>query len=321
LKIVLKKEYVGVMAKTIITAAVTGAIHIPTQTEYLPITPKQIADDAVMAREAGAAIAHIHVRNPETGQPIPDIDLFEEVCADIKKRSDIILCITTGGDPTTMTVAQRLAPVINLKPELASFNGGSFNFALHPLAERFKEYKFDWEKDYLLSTENNIHPNTFKSMREYLDVYWETETKPEFEIYDMGQINNVAYLIKSGKVKTPVDVQFVLGIMGGLPASPYNLVHMVDQANKLIGEENFYWSVASAGRMQMLLGPIALSMGGNVRVGLEDSIWISRGVKAKSSAEQVSKIVRIAEELSFDIATPDEARAILGLKGIDNVNF
>jgi uncharacterized protein (DUF849 family) len=311
------------MVKQIITAAITGAIHIPTQTEHLPITTKEIADEAVRAAESGAAIAHIHVRDPQDGRPVPNVQLFEEVCAEIKSRSDIILCITTGGDPTTMTVEQRLSPVIKLKPELASFNGGSFNFSLHPIAERYKDsdYKFEWEKKYLLSTENNIHPNTFKSMREYLDVYWDTETKPEFEVYDMGQINNVAYLLKSGKVKKPLDIQFVLGIMGGLPASPYNLIHMVDMADKLIGEENFLWSVAGAGRMQMVLGPIALAMGGNVRVGLEDSIWLTKGVKAKSNAEQVEKIMRLASELSCEIATPEEAREILGLKGNAKVAF
>jgi uncharacterized protein (DUF849 family) len=307
--------------KRIITAAITGAIHIPTQTDYLPITPKQIADEAVRAYEAGAAIAHIHVRNPKDGSPTPDLELFKEVCEDIKSRCNIILCITTGGDPTTMTVQQRLAPVIELKPELASFNGGSFNFALHPIAEKIKEYKFDWEKKYLLSTENNIHPNTFKSMREYLDVYEKTETKPEFEVYDMGQINNVAFLVNSGKVKPPYDIQFVLGILGGLPATVENLVHMVDTAKKQLGEENFTWSIASAGRMQMVLGTVALAMGGNVRVGLEDSVWLSKGVRAKSNAEQVEKIIKIANELSIETATPDEARQILKLKGIDKVKF
>jgi uncharacterized protein (DUF849 family) len=309
--------------KTIITAAITGAIHIPTQTEYLPITPKQIIDEAVRANEAGAAIVHIHVRDPENGKPTPSVDLFDEVCAGIRNRCDAIICITTGGDPTTMTVAERLAPVIKLKPELASFNGGSFNFAIHPIAERYSddEYRFDWEKQYLLNTENQIHPNTFKSMREYLNVYNETDTKPEFEVYDMGQINNVAFLIQSGKVKKPVDIQFVMGILGGLPSSVENLIHMVDMANKLIGEENFVWSTAGVGKMQMILGPVALAMGGNVRVGLEDSVWLEKGVRAKSNAEQVEKIIRIAKEVSCEIATPAEARKILDLKGLGKVNF
>ncbi|HWQ60707.1 MAG TPA: 3-keto-5-aminohexanoate cleavage protein, partial [Negativicutes bacterium] len=192
--------------KRIITAAVTGAIHVPTQSEYLPITPEQIADDAVRAYEAGAAIAHIHVRDPKDGRPVPDLALFRQVCESIKKRCNIILCITTGGDPTTMTVQQRLAPVSDLKPELASFNSGSFNFALHHLLKKMDNFKFEWEKQYLQNTENNIHTNTFKAMREYLDVYNQTDTKPEFEVYDVGQINNVAYLIENGLVKPPVSI-------------------------------------------------------------------------------------------------------------------
>ncbi len=307
--------------KTIITAAITGAIHIPSQSEYLPITPDEIADEAIKACEAGAAVAHIHVRNPENGRPTPDIELFEYVCKKVKKACDVILCLTTGGDPTTMTLEQRLLPVTQLKPELASFNGGSFNFALHPLADRLTEYRFDWERDYLLNTENNIHNNTFKSMREYLGYFEESGSKPEFEVYDMGQINNIAYLVKSGKVKSPVYIQFVLGILGGMQATAENLIHMVDMAEKTLGKENLVWSVVGAGQQQMKLGSVSLAMGGNVRVGLEDSIWLGKGVKAKSNAEQVSKIVRIANELSVEIATPDEAREILGLKGIEHVNY
>jgi uncharacterized protein (DUF849 family) len=307
--------------KTIITAAITGAIHIPSQTEYLPITPQEIADEAIAAAEAGAAIAHIHVRNPQDGSPTPDLDLFKQVVTRVKAKSDVILCITTGGDPTTMTTAQRLAPVIELEPELASFNGGSFNFALHPLLDKFTEFKYDWEPEYLQRTENNIHTNTFKAMREYLDTYVKTGTKPEFEVYDMGQLNNIRFLIESGKIKKPVSIQFVLGILGGLPATVYNLIHMVDMAEKLIGEGNFVWSIAGAGRVQIPLGTVALTMGGNVRVGLEDSVWLSKGVKARSNAEQVAKIIRIAKELSLETATPEEARAILGLKGIDKVKY
>lgn len=307
--------------KRIITAAVTGAIHVPTQTEYLPITPQQIADDAVRAYEAGAAVAHIHVRDPKDGRPVPDLDLFRQVCENIKKRCNMILCITTGGDPTTMTVQQRLAPVSDLKPELASFNSGSFNFALHHLLKKMDNFKYEWEKQYLQNTENNIHTNTFKAMREYLEVYNQTGTKPEFEVYDVGQINNVAYLIENGLVKTPVSIQFVLGILGGLPATVENLVLMVDRAKKQLGENNFVFSAVGAGKTQFQLGAVSLALGGNVRVGLEDNIWLNRGVKAKSSAEQVSKVVRIANELSIEIATPDEARAILQVKGIDKVNF
>lgn len=300
--------------KAIITAAITGAIHIPTQTEYLPITPQQIADEAVKAYEAGAAVAHIHVRDPKDGRPVPNVELFEEVCDSIKKRCNVILCLTTGGDPTTMTVEQRLKPVADLHPELGSFNAGSFNFALHPLAERITEYKYDWEKQYLLNTENNIHNNTFKSMREYLGIFEKSGTKPEFEVYDMGQLNNIDYLVKTYNVKFPLDIQFVMGVLGGLPATAENLIHLVDKAEKTFGKENFQWSVIGAGQQQMKLGAVALAMGGNVRVGLEDSVWLSKGVKAKSNAEQVEKIIRIANELSVECATPDEAREMLGLK-------
>lgn len=309
------------MKKTIITAAITGAIHIPTQSEYLPITPKEIADQAVGAFEAGAAVAHIHVRNPENGKPSSDLNLFRQVCEDVKSRCNIILCLTTGGDPTTMTLEQRLAPVSELKPELASFNGGSFNFALHPLADRIQQYRFDWEKDYILNTENNIHNNTFLSMRHYLDAFNIAGSKPEFEVYDMGQINNIRYLVDTGKVKAPVYIQFVLGILGGMQATVENLVHLVDMAEKTLGKDNFMWSVVGAGKQQMLLGAASIAMGGNVRVGLEDSIWLSKGIKAKSNAEQVEKIVRIARELSREIATPDEAREMLGTKGLDKVAY
>lgn len=309
------------MSKTIITAAITGAIHIPSQSEYLPITPEDIAEESIKACEAGAAVAHIHVRNPENGKPTADTALFRQVCEKVKKYCDIILCLTTGGDPTTMTIDQRLQPVTELQPELASFNGGSFNFALHPLADRIENYRFDWEKDYLLKTENNIHNNTFQSMRMYAEAFNRVEAKPEFEVYDMGQINNIRYLIESGQVKGPVYIQFVLGILGGMQATVENLVLLVSMAEKTLGRDNFIWSVVGAGKQQMLLGAAALAMGGNVRVGLEDSIWLSKGRKAKSNAEQVEKIIRIAKEMSKEIATPDEAREILGTKGLDAVNF
>ena len=309
------------MRKTIITAAITGAIHVPTQTEYLPITPDEIAEEAIAACEAGAAVAHIHVRNPENGKPSADIDLFRQVCEKVKKHCDVILCLTTGGDPTTMTLEQRLLPVTELQPELASFNGGSFNFALHPLAAKVSQFKYEWEKAYVLGTENNIHNNTFQSMRMYAEAFCKAGTKPEFEVYDMGQINNIRYLLDSGQIQGPVYIQFVLGILGAMQATVENLVHMVDMAEKTLGKDNFIWSVVGAGKQQMLLGAASLAMGGNVRVGLEDSIWLEKGVKAKSNAEQVAKIVRIAKELSKEVATPEEARAILGTKGLNGVNY
>lgn len=303
--------------KAIITAAITGAIHIPSQSEYLPITPEEIAQQAVDAGRAGAAVAHIHARHPEDGHPVADVRIFQQICDRIREESDIILCLTTGGDPTTMTLEQRLSPVTQLKPELASLNSGSFNFALHPLAERLAEYRFDWERPYLLSTEDNIHNNTFRSMREYLEIFDQAGTRPEFEVYDLGQINNLKYFYDRGMIRPPFDVQFVLGILGGLPATVENLVHLVDAAQKALGMETLRWSVVGAGRQQMPLGAAALAMGGNVRVGLEDSVWLSKGVKARTNAEQVEKIVRIAGELSIETATPAEARVLLGLKDKD----
>ncbi len=311
------------MAKRIITAAITGAINVPTQSEYLPITTKQIADEAVRACEAGAAVAHIHVRDQENGRPSADLGMFREVCESIKSRCDVVLCITTGGDPMSMTVPQRLAPVTDLSPELASFNSGTFNFAVHRLLDKYKEedFKFDWEYEHLKKSENTIHSNTFLAMREYLDVFDSCQVKPEFEVYDLGQINNIKMLMKGGKIKGPVYLQFILGITGGLPATVENLVYMVETAKKTFGEDNFVWSVVGAGSQQLPMAAAALAMGGNLRVGLEDSIWIAKGVKAKSNAEQVEKVKGIAEALSIEIATPDEAREMLGLKGIQAVNY
>ncbi|MFB3924464.1 MAG: 3-keto-5-aminohexanoate cleavage protein [Syntrophales bacterium] len=304
--------------KAVVTAAITGSIHTPTMSEYLPITPKQIADEAVRAREAGAAVCHIHARNPETGMPVPDVNLMKEIVSDIKRRCDIVVCITTGGG-LGMTVEQRVAPVTLYKPELASFNAGSINFALFPVIPRFKEFKHPWEKQYLAMSEDFIFPNTFKSMREYCVIFNENGTKPEFEIYDSGMVNNVAFMIEAGYVKKPVYIQFVMGVLGGITPSSENLLFMVDYAKKLIGD--FEFSVCVAGRAQFPICTQSLLIGGNVRVGLEDNLYLEKGQMAKSNAEQVAKIVRIARELGIEPATPDEARKILGLKGMDKVNF
>ena len=305
-------------AKAVITAAITGSIHTPTMSDYLPITPKQIADEAVRACEAGAAVCHIHARNPETGMPVPDLNLMKEIITDIKSRCNIVVCITTGGG-LGMTIEQRVAPVDLYKPELASFNAGSINFALFPVIPRFKEWKFEWEKQYLGMTEDFIFANTFKSMKQYCAKFNETGTKPEFEIYDSGMVNNVAFLIQAGYVKKPVYIQFVMGVLGGITPSPENLLFLVDYAKKLIGD--FEFSVCVAGRAQFPICTQSLLIGGNVRVGLEDNLYLEKGRMAKSNAEQVAKIVRMAGELGIDPATPDEARSILGLKGIDKVNF
>jgi uncharacterized protein (DUF849 family) len=304
--------------KAIITAAITGSIHTPTMSDYLPITPKQIADEAVRAYEAGAAVCHVHARNPETGMPVADTNLIREIITSIKSRCDIVICITTGGG-LGMTIEQRVAPVTLYKPELASFNAGSINFALFPVIPRYKEWKFEWEKMYLGMSEDFIFPNTFKTMREYCAFFAENGTKPEFEIYDSGMVNNVAYLIQAGHVKKPVYIQFVMGVLGGITPSPENLMFLVDYARRQIGD--FEFSVCVAGRAQFPLCTQSLLIGGNCRVGLEDNLYLDKGQFAKSNGEQVAKIVRIAKELGIDPATPDEARKILGLKGISQVNY
>lgn len=306
------------MSKAIITAAITGAIHTPSMSAHLPVTPEQIIDDCMSAYEAGAAVAHIHVRDPLTGNPTADQGTFRQIATEVKKRCDIILCCTTGGrlgEP----VQKRGAVVANLKPELASLNAGSLNFALFHVASKVTKWNFDWEKDYLESTEDFIFPNTFRTMREFLGLMYENNTKPEFEIYDVGMINNLAYLLGSCLAKRPVYLQFVMGILGGIPATLENFVFLLDTARKQIGD--FQFSVCAAGKDQMRMCTTSLLMGGNARVGLEDSLYLERGVLAKSSGEQVAKIIRIGRELGVEPASPLEARAILGLKGLDKVNF
>jgi uncharacterized protein (DUF849 family) len=304
--------------KVVITAAITGGIHTPTMSPYLPITPKQIADDAVLAYEAGAAVVHIHGRNPETGKPDPDTNIIKEIITSIKRRCNVVICITTGGG-LGMTTEQRVAPILQFKPELGSFNAGSINFALFPAASKFKDWKFEWEKQYLGMTEDFIFANTFKSMKEYCAKFNETGTKPEFEIYDAGMVNNIAFMIQAGYIKKPVYVQFVLGVLGGMTASSENLLFLVDYAKRQIGD--FVYSVCVAGRAQFPICTQSLLIGGNCRVGLEDNLYLDKGQMAKNSGEQVAKIVRIAKELGVQPATPDEARKILGLKGIDKVAY
>lgn len=306
------------MSKAVITAAITGSIHTPTMTPYLPITPKQIADEAVRAYEAGAAVAHIHVRDPQTGAPSPSLDLFREVVTEVKSRCNMVLCLTTGGG-LGMTTEQRVATVRTFKPELASFNFGSMNFALFPVVARYKEWKFPWEPQYLGMSEDFVFTNTFKTLKEFCGYFEENQTKPELEIYDVGMINNVAYMIQAGHLKKPVYMQFVMGILGGIPATAENVLFMYETARKQIGD--FQWSVCAAGRHQMNICTMALLLGGNARVGLEDNMYVEKGRMAKSNAEQVEKIVKIARELGIDPATPDEARQILGLKGLDKVNY
>jgi uncharacterized protein (DUF849 family) len=304
--------------KVIITAAITGGVHVPSQSPHLPLTPDQIVDECVRAREAGAAVAHIHVREPETGRPIPDMDLFRDVARRVKEQSDIILCTTTGGAPG-MSHEERVGVVRELAPELASCNMGSMNFGLFPLAERIKEFRFDWEKPFLERTDEHIFANTFKSMRYFIETMVEQGTQPELEVYDAGMINNTAFMLNVGVLRRPVYIQFVLGILGGMPATVESLVFLHNQARQMLGE--FEWSVAAAGRFQFPIGVAALAMGGNVRVGLEDSVYIGKGQLATSNAEQVAKMARIVRELSLEPVAPDEARSILHLKGLSEVRF
>jgi len=304
--------------KVVITAAITGSIHTPTMTPYLPITPRQIADEAVRAYEAGAAVCHIHARDPETGKPNSDVNTLKEIISNIKSRCNIVICVTTGGG-LGMTTEQRVAPVGLFKPELASFNAGSVNFALFPVLSKFKEWKFDWEPQYLGMTEDFVFSNTFKSMKEYCAKFNAAETKPEFEVYDAGMVNNIAFMIQAGYLKKPVYIQFVMGVLGGITPSPENLLFLVDYAKRQIGD--FVFSVCVAGRQQFRICTQALLIGGNCRVGLEDNAYLEKGIFAKSNAEHVTKMARIAKEFGVTPATPDEARKILGLKGIDKVAY
>jgi len=306
------------MSKRIFTAALTGAIHTPSMSPYLPVTPQQLIEEAVRVHEAGGAVAHVHVRDPQTGLPNADQSIYREIAEAVKRRCDIILCFTTGGK-LGEPVENRVRVASNLKPELTSLNAGSLNFALFHIAGQVSEWKYDWEKPYLEGTEDFIFPNTFKTMRQYLEIIYANGAKPEFEIYDAGMINNLAFLLEKGIAKRPVYLQFVMGILGGIPATLENLVFLLDTARKQIGD--FQFSVCAAGRHQIPMCTGSLILGGHARVGLEDSLYVSKGVLAKSSAEQVAKIIKIAGELGIDPATPDEARQILGLKGLNQVSF
>ncbi|MCK5836542.1 MAG: 3-keto-5-aminohexanoate cleavage protein [Desulfobacula sp.] len=308
--------------KIIITAAVTGSVHIPTMSDYLPITPDEIVEDAVKAYEAGAAIAHIHVRNPENGYPSADPELFMEVCSKIKARCDIVLLPTTGGG-MNQTTAEKLIPIKLLEPEMCSFDPAPFNFGIFQIAGRFKEYKYDWEPEYLDLVKNVTFRPTFNDDIIYGKAFLEMETKPEFEIYELGHVSYVKWLLEENYTKGPVHLQFVFGPMvGWMTPSVKHLVLIYDEAKEVLGKDNFTWSVAAGGRFQIPITSTAMAMGAqNVRVGLEDSIYAGKGIMAKASADQVNMIKRIAREMSLEPATPDETRQILGLKGLDNVKF
>ncbi len=311
------------MDKLIITAALTGNITLPTQTPYLPMTPEQIADDAKRAADAGAASIHVHGRDPETGKPTTDPEVYREIATRIKEKTDAIVCITTGGT-MYMSAEERVRVVPALKPELATFNMGSINFSIHPIAERYKDedYVYPWEKEFAESTKEFIFRNTFADMEHFCKTMEENNTKPEHECYDVGHLYNMYYLLRKGFLKPPLWMQFVTGILGGINSDLENIMFMKQTADRLYGVDQYHWSVIGAGYpAEFNACALAIMMGGHARVGLEDNIFIERRVLAKSNAELVEKVVRIARELGREIATPDEARQILGLKGRDKVNY
>ena len=308
------------MSKVIISCAVTGAIHTPSMSEYLPITPEQIARSSIEAAQAGAAIIHLHARNPVTGEPTPDPAVFARFLPIIKQSTDAVINITTGGG-LGMTVDERLAAPLRASPEMCSLNMGSMNFNISRAGDRISHWKFDWEKPYLTRTDDYIFRNTFKDITRIVEVMGKGHgTRFEFECYDIGHLYSLAHLLDQKVVEPPLFVQSIFGILGGVGADPQNLMFMRETANRLFGDA-YVWSVLAAGRHQLAFTTMAGILGGNVRVGLEDSLYIAKGKLAKTNAEQVSKIRRILEDLSLEIATPAEAREILNLKGGDRVAF
>ena len=307
-------------SKVIITCAVTGSIHTPTMSDALPVTPRQIADQSIAAAKAGAAILHLHARDPVTGKPTPDPNVFLEFLPAIKQGCDAVINITTGGGHN-MTVQERLAAPLRAKPEMASFNMGSMNFALYPMLAKSKTFKHAWEAEYLEASRDFIFRNTFKDMEYTLQALGEgCGTRFEFECYDVGHLYNLAHLLERKLVKPPLFVQTIFGVLGGIGADTENLVHMRKIADKLFGND-YLWSVLAVGRFQMGMLTVGAQMGANVRVGLEDSLFLGKGHLAESNAQQVEKIRRILGELSLEVATATEAREMLKLKGANNVAF
>ena len=305
--------------KTVITCAITGSIHTPTMTPHLPITPDEIASEAIAAAEAGAAILHLHARDPETGKPDQTPEAFARFLPRIKQGTNAAVNITTGGSPY-MTVEERVRPAAQFKPEVASLNMGSMNFGLFPLLDKYKEFKHDWERQHLEGTRDMVFRNSFKDIEYVLETCYENNTRFEFECYDISHLYNLKHFADRGLVKPPFFIQSVFGILGGIGAHPEDVIHMKRTADRQFGAD-YRWSVLGAGAAQLRVAAQAAAMGGNVRVGLEDSIWAGRGVLAKSNADQVKLARKIIEGLGLKVATPDEAREILSLKGGDQVAF
>lgn len=308
------------MPKTIITCAITGAIHTPTMSDALPINSDMIAEQAIAAAHAGAAILHLHARNPENGAPSIDPAHFMEFLPRIKAETDAIVNISTGGSLST-GIEDRMAPAVAASPEMCSLNMGSLNFAMHPLADRYSDWKYDWEEAYVRGSVGNIFRNTFDDIGKVAQTLGgDHHVKFEHECYDVGHIYNLKFCVDQGMFKAPIFLQFVMGILGGITANIDNLVFMKQTADRLFGKD-YQWSVIGAGAQQMKLGAVAAQMGGHVRVGLEDSLFIERGVLASSNAQQVEKMRGILETQGNEVATPAEAREMLGLKGADGVRF
>jgi uncharacterized protein (DUF849 family) len=305
--------------KVIITCAVTGAIHTPSMSPHLPVTPDEIAEAAIGAAEAGAAIVHLHARDPATGKPDQTPEAFARFLPRIKQASNAVVNLTTGGAPY-MTVAERVKPAQTFKPEVASLNMGSMNFGLFPMLNRFKDFKFDWEAQALENSRDLVFRNTFKDIEFVLRTLGDAGTRFEFECYDISHLYNLSHFLERGLVRPPLFVQSVFGILGGIGPHPEDVLHMKRTADRLFGNQ-YKWSVLGAGKNQLAIAAQAAAMGGHVRVGLEDSLWAGPGRLAESNAQQVRLVRAIVEGLGREVATPDEARAILSLKGGDQVSF
>jgi uncharacterized protein (DUF849 family) len=309
----------GNRRKVMITCAVTGAIHTPTMSRYLPITADEIAEAALGAHAAGAALVHLHARNPVTGQPDQRPEAFAPFLGRIKNACDAVINITTGGAPT-MSVEERLKPCAHFKPEVASLNMGSMNFGLYPMLARYPEFKFDWERPYLAESDDRIFKNTFKDIANILTTCASNNTRFEIECYDIGHLYTLRHFADRGLVKAPFFIQSVFGLLGGIGPHPEDVAHMKRTADRLFGDD-YHWSVLGAGRNQLPIAAQSVALGGNVRVGLEDSLWIGPGQLAESNAQQVHAARQVIEGLGLEVATADEARDMLQLKGRANVNF
>lgn len=307
------------MRKVIVTCAITGSIHTPSMSPHIPVTPKEIADAAIEAHAAGASIVHLHARDPKDGRPSQDVELFKQFLPQIKSACDVVINLTTGG-ASTMSIQERLRPALEMKPEVASLNMGSMNFGLYEMLGRYPNLKHDWERPYLAESDDRVFKNTFKDIAYILQSCSDNDTRFEIECYDIGHLYTAAHFLDRGLIKAPMMIQSVFGIRGGIGADVEDLMHMKRTADRLFGDD-YVWSVLGTGRAQIPLATASIVVGGNARVGLEDSLWDGPGKLAASNAVQVKRLVSIIEALSLEVATPADARAALKLKGRDNVAF